>query len=211
MSNSENSLQEWCQSNQIELPIYQIESMPQFDKNIFYTATISVNNQAYRGPVRLTKADAQSAVADMAWSDIQKFAEIRKITYKGPITTILIDVENKPRVIEEIFQMINLNQSPHLVIVGVVSKNNPITFRESGNWSQINKTSLIKFGNMRSNATDTWLTFLAGKLLAQGVLGQRCLVVSNDRVSQTLVECLQEHGLVSQTATTITEVLNFLA
>lgn len=209
-NNAKNLLQEWCQQNQLDLPVYNTEVMSNFENNPFYTATVYVNQQSFRGPVRWNKKDAQMAVAEIAWAVVQKFNEQQKIIYKGPLTTILIDVENKPKVIEDIYNWINLIQSPHLVIVGIISKNHPLAFRESGVWSQINKTSLLKINSVRSDASDTWMTFLAGKLLAQGVLGQRCLIVSQDHFSQTLVECLQEHGIVSQTATTITEVLKFL-
>jgi len=214
--NYKNQLQEFCQKYNLELPKYQIEELHRPDTQNWFTATVDVNLHFYRGPVRNSKREAELAVAEIAYLDIQDKITHRKIVYKGPVTSILIDVENKPKIIEELYEWVEINKSPHLIVIGVISANHPLVlsgslFRStSGYWQPNEKTSIIKVNSTRADASDTWLSFLAGKLLGQGMLGSRCLIISHDHFAHSLAECLQEHGVKCQVVVTVQQILSFL-
>lgn len=201
---TKNKLQEYCQKNGWDLPKYETHCSGQSHDPIFVSQVI-VNGQTYMGNRSNSKKGAEKLAADVAYFNLMEEYNKNKINYLGPRITILLDIENQPKFIENLEEYINLEFNNLIRIEIFVSLNSPLK----------NKKYNEKYCTMhmipvvRSDAADTYLIFRAGMYVACRVKSEY-IIVSNDHFAETLKEIMRFSDCTVSSETNLDNIITYI-
>lgn len=204
MISSKNLLQEYCQKNQLSMPIYHTtrcegykDNEPMWEANV----TCVVNAQIFQA-LGKTKKEAELKAADLMYNSIfktktsststsmpnniakptisrqQKIDDITKIAIREYDTIILVDGENCDITFDQLDE--------HNLVLIFVAKNTTknIVFQHQF----IHKHCYVFISeSVGKDAADHYLTFMAGKLSMMDVMkNKQCYVLTKDHYGEFL-------------------------
>lgn len=193
---AKSHLQEIFQKQGKSLPIYQSVREGGYDHSPRFSATVILaNGRKYFGKGS-NKREAEKDAAEQALKDVQKRPPrsrskkpVKRVTTKPKIRKsegkicILIDLENKPKIPEELVGHIE----PGMDVIAFASTEHPTL--KSLRDKKLEFVQIVEVPCTRKNGADIGLTLFVGLLLNQNY--ESFIIVSGDSFGYCLADCIQ--------------------
>lgn len=178
-----NKLQEYCHKNGLSLPIYSSCREGGSDHEPVFRAILTVANQTFEGKGS-NKKEAEKNAAKKAYQSIYDAPRsVRpKLKKARPKTCILIDLENKPKIIPRL-----RNSVFGADIWGFASPDHPTLL--SSRSMDIPDVNLVEVPCTRKNGSDVGLILMCGAFLFNNRY-HNFIIVSSDSFGYALADCL---------------------
>jgi len=171
-----NKLQEIYQKQNKKLPKY---STYESDKKLLWISEVELyDGKKYIGDLCKRKNEAEETAATYAFNDvkIEKLPITNK--YDLPRTVILVDIENMPKIIDELYDVENMD------IYGFIGENHHLVKKEYGD-----KVIKIISPSNRKDGTDTCMQVYVGYLLMENNY-DRYIVATKDHYGPALADII---------------------
>jgi len=200
---SKNRLQEYFQKRQLSLPSYYTVRIGGGDHAPKWKSVVTIaDGSQFISDICSTKGGSEISAASkglMAVDIKNEGSALKPILVLGQNTALIVDVENLPKFIDELYSLID--SSENLTVYGFIGKHHCLIEKEF-------KLGTIKVvsPSTRSDGTDTTIQVYTGLLLAQEKY-EKYLIATRDHFGAALVETIMTPNLgwVAKSAKLVTQ------
>ena len=191
--NYKGLLQEYLHKKNFNLPKYITKKV----NNNFYSIIYINNEQFVDNNFFINKKKAEQSIAKIVYNKLKEKDEDNKIeiNLSNKKTCIFVDIENKPNILNEIIEKINIKFekfNTNIDFYICYSANCKIDFSKYINNNNINKIfKFYKTNSLYKDAADVGLIYLSGKLSHKY---KNIGIITSDHFSYSLVEIIKENN-----------------